>query len=677
MISFKQRFANLTHIIKPLNETGAIFCALIIIFNTLIYFLFSLRLLNIIIAFILSIISLIILKRSFLFKEQKDQKCQILPLKNKQKLEKRSIIILVIYASFLLAALLELISAKTIKSIISPWEVISTRFFLFYAINSALLIYILINNYCSRGIKIFLISSQYLLSLIVTAIVYKLGYGFDPFIHQAALEIIAQQGEILPKNPYYIGYYGLIVTIHKFSGIFLNNLNKFITPLFAALFIPSYLYNLNKNLPFNFNNSDNKNKSIWLSALFLLSFSLPLFISSTPQNFSYIFLILAIVSGLNKDKIIQTIIFSLATLAVHPLAGIPAIIWSIWLLVNQGFTDKNKKIKTILKLITIIGGIITLPIALLLISGTKLINLKLNFASLINIFQFTEQMSSAGRENWLMNSLYFLYFNQGLIIIFLVLLGMLIFYKNKLANTAKNMTLQNIESWHSLIIMMISLFIALIISSQVSFQQLISYEQADYAKRILIIITIFSAPLIFLALLKIINKITNTQTKTTKYIWVLIALLLNVSLLYLAYPRFDKYFNSRGYSTGQLDIEAVQLIDKISTENYIVLANQQVSAAALKVFGFNNYYTSHNGPIYFYPIPTGGPLYQYYLDMVYKNPSKDTILKAMDLTGTNEAFFVINKYWNESGKIIKSAKITANDWVELGNKDIFIFRYKK
>ena len=51
---------------------------------------------------------------------------------------------------------------------------------------------------------------------------------------------------------------------------------------------------------------------------------------------------------------------------------------------------------------------------------------------------------------------------------------------------------------------------------------------------------------------------------------------------------------------------------------YIVLANQSVSAAALLRFGFHTYY----GAQFYYAIPTGAPLYQSYLDMVYRGATR-------------------------------------------------------
>jgi hypothetical protein len=218
---------------------------------------------------------------------------------------------------------------------------------------------------------------------------------------------------------------------------------------------------------------------------------------------------------------------------------------------------------------------------------------------------------------------------------------------------------------------------AFILSSQISFQQIINYEQSDYANRLMTIAVIFLSPFIILTIREFTAKISELPERSLKLFWlILIAIFITISL-YLAYPRFDRYFNSRGYSTSRFDLEAVKKIDEQTNNNYVVLANQQVSIAALQLLGFNHYYQTPQGLIYFYPIPTGGRLYQYYLDIVYKNPNRETMLKAMDLVEVNEAYLIINKYWNESTKIINAAKLTADNWETVGGQEIFIFKYTR
>ncbi len=94
----------------------------------------------------------------------------------------------------------------------------------------------------------------------------------------------------------------------------------------------------------------------------------------------------------------------------------------------------------------------------------------------------------------------------------------------------------------------------------------------------------------------------------------------------------------------------------------------------MREFGFSHYYKSN---IFYYPIPTGGELYQYYLSMVYNKPGKDTMFAAMDLTGVKKSYFVLNKYWWAFPKILEEAKLEADSWQEIDNGQVYVFKYSK
>ncbi len=117
-------------------------------------------------------------------------------------------------------------------------------------------------------------------------------------------------------------------------------------------------------------------------------------------------------------------------------------------------------------------------------------------------------------------------------------------------------------------------------------------------------------------------------------------------------------------------------VDSEARAPYIALANQQVSAAALKAFGFDHYYRTSAGELYFYPIPTGSPLYQYYLEMVYKNPGRASMISAMDLAGVEAGYLIVNKYWYQSGRVINEAKLAADKWWTINN-EVYIFKYER
>ncbi|HZJ40956.1 MAG TPA: hypothetical protein VFD16_01695 [Candidatus Saccharimonadales bacterium] len=650
-----------------ISQNITILVALLIAFSAAIYYFYRLNSWGITITIILSIISLIILNK---YRLVGADKADYQPEKINPKYLKLSKIVIV-YLILLAAATLELIHGRSGRPLISPWEVVSGRFFWFYALSSLILITSLVQRNLSRTTKLLLISSHYFLSLAVAVIVYKVGYGFDPFIHQAAMEIINKTGIILPKTPYYLGEYGLIIIIHKLLGISIYALNKFLVPLAAALLLPKAIYRLFTTLE----PEDKKNNSAsFLGTLFALTLSLPLFIVSTPQNFSYIFVILAITSGLTRKHKTETLIFSVATAAIHPLSGIPVLIWSAWLIFKTHFQKLKVNSKKIISALILSGGAILLPVALFIISGSRIENLKLNLTIISAAGQDIFKLAAAGNENWLLNLIYFIFYNYKILIVALIVSGLVIFYQKKLLTLSENKK----HVWRGLLSINGSLILAFILSAQISFGQVITYEQAGYSRRIINIIAIFFLPFIALTINWLIVRINSQKETLLKFIWLIIgAAFISISL-YTAYPRFDKYFNSRGYSTSVFDLEAVQKIAAETKEDYLVLANQQVSAGALRLLGFNHYFKGHQGEeIYFYPIPTGGILYQYFLDMVYKNPDRKTMLMAMDEVGTNEAYLVINKYWNESGKIIAAAKLNANSWSVIANNEIFIFKYNR
>jgi hypothetical protein len=123
------------------------------------------------------------------------------------------------------------------------------------------------------------------------------------------------------------------------------------------------------------------------------------------------------------------------------------------------------------------------------------------------------------------------------------------------------------------------------------------------------------------------------------------------------------------------DISAVNWIEKDagSENDFIVLANQQTSAAALKEFGFKKYYQDNT--YFYYPIPTGGEMYKVFLRMIQEEPERRLMEDIMEKTGVNIGYFAVNKYWWASKKIIDEAKLSADSYHEVNNGEIFIFKY--
>jgi hypothetical protein len=314
-----------------LSDYLLLLCSLGIIFSAGIYYLYALNWASIIVILSLTIISFLLLHK-YLFTSLPDETKNISNIKEKIKLKDYTLFLL--YFLLYLLCLYLLFKGRSDRALISPWQTVKNIFFLFYAFDSLILLAILLNKKISATGKLIGLSAHYFLSFSIAAIVYKIGYGFDPFIHQATMELIDKKGLVTPKPLYYLGEYGLVVMLHKLSGISIYLLNKFLVPVMAALFLPLGISRLTEK--------NNENNSHWLAPLFLIVLTFSPFILSTPQNLSYLFLILTITFGLAATNPLWSLILAGACTAIHPLTGIPALCWWLALMLFKHKDNINK-----------------------------------------------------------------------------------------------------------------------------------------------------------------------------------------------------------------------------------------------------------------------------------------------------------------------------------------------
>lgn len=610
-----------------------IFC-LISIWGSLVYRLYELNWIGTIITLILVIISFFILQQfggKFNHQENHDISAKTFTLWT---------------LPYLAAAALcfgLLIYARTSDSIISPWQKVPQIFFAVYFLSSLYLLFLSLKN----KVNILLSIIHYLLAFSVIWLVYKIGYGYDFFIHQATMQLIDKNGEVLPKPFYYLGQYSLFIIIHKLTGISLLWLNRLFVPVLSAILLPYYFFR-----------SMEKNKIYLPVIISALAFPFAFLTFTTPQNYSYLLLLITIIYCLQKKEKIDYLtafIMAAATASVHPIAGLPAIIFVATLWVSERLEGRIKKI---FLTVLFIFNAVSLPSAFYLISGGKIDFSWFRFENFISL----PAINFADQDDIILNFVYFIISNSFMFLALLVISALFIYFKTKN------------KPWDILPYLSVSgsLFLSYGFAKLISFDYLIDYERQDYIERILLEAIIFLAPLFLLLLKTLIDRII-LQEKTVRSAWLIFIGILMTTSLYSAYPRYDDYYNSHGLSTGKYDIEAVNWINENSKHDYIVLANQQVSVAALYEFGFSKYY----GDIFYYPIPTGGRLYQYYLDMVYKQPDRRTMFKAMDLANVKEGYFILNKYWWAFPKILAEAKFQADSWQAFGNGQVYVFKYSK
>jgi len=643
---------------NKLYQNSLLITCFISFYGAVIYYLYQLNYLGIFLTLFLSIITFILLNKG------KKVKNEIIISSNSQSPTFNKNWLLVAGCWLLLILNLSiLLRSATTKSIISPWEVIPSYFWIIFILNLILLVTIILKTKLSSQIILLLVAGCWLLVTSIALVVYTVGFGFDPFIHEATEKLIAAQGFVNPKPLYYLGQYSLIITLHKILFIPISILNIWLVPVLASIFLPPALFSAVKNL-------GAENKTALLSTLFILIFPFSFFTITTPQNLAYLFLILLILLSIEpaeklfNSKFLILNSLALATAAVHPIAGIPAILFVTMLWSKK--IIKNKKFVTCYLLLVTCVSVIALPTAFYLNNKTNSVISSSTTDELSPFWQLPKLFFS-GQENFLLNFLYLYGFNIEIIIIFFIIFGIWATRK-KIFNI--KYSILNIY-----LLMSIALLISYFMTKFINFSYLINYERSDFANRILLTSIFFTLPFILISLLTLIKKIIE-QEKIVKYSMLCFFIFLLSCSLYISYPRFDNYFNSRSYSTSQSDIDAVNWIaENAKNDNFIVLANQQISAAALKKFGFKKYYHTENGEIFYYPIPTGEKLYQYYLKMVYEKADKKTALEAADLVGADTVYFVLNNYWWAYDKILAEAKIEADEIKNINN-NIYIFKYK-
>jgi hypothetical protein len=451
----------------------------------------------------------------------------------------------------------------------------------------------------------------------------------------------------LAKTPYYIGQYSLEISLDRLLPISLEVINRWLLPLLAATSLPVAIRTFLEKREIDKKNS-------FLAAAITLPFFAFLFISTTPQNLAYLFLLLTILYLLSGYRWLPWIL-AIAAMSIHPISGLPALASCGLFLIFKQKKPRRNWLAIAMPLVSTI-----LIFFAFVISGAK-INW-MGARNISNLYEFSSLFPN--QENAWLDSVYFFLNNAWITIILILALAIYTGIKKKQS-----------WLWVTIIAALSSFLPAIACALFLSFDSLIAYEQQDYVLRLLLGTWIIIIPVISYGLAEFSKKISQTKNKGAL---IAISLILAIAL-YGSYPRLDNFHNSRGYSLSGSDIEAVHLIEESAQGNkYFALSNQQSGVGALKEFGFGRYIEDRNGnQIYFYSIPTGGKMYQYYLDMVYKTPDRQTMEAAMDETGTNLSYLLVSRYWWASDKIISEAKLVADEYFQTNDGQISIFKFHR
>lgn len=547
----------------------------------------------------------------------------------------------------------------------SVWERLPAGLFVLFVL-AAGLIFAMLWRGSERALSLLLLCALVFAALSVAAIAFPIGFGFDAFIHKATEAHLAQWGTISPKPFYYIGQYALVLFAHHGFAIPIDLADTFLVPLLAALLIPPAWYFASVHIT--------RKRSIamlTLTGVFLLP--LAQFIVTTPQSLANLWTLLLILASVpyllehEHPRLRVLAVAALATTLIHPLAGIPALVYFLFLSTDPSRTDpRTPKTNRLVRLGLIAFACVVLPLSFIansLISGQPLgidwaaLN-PLAWSGTLNLAVFFENRFSP------LLDLVYLYGRNAMLAVIALSGFAWLSYRRDLS-----------RRWRALLLTVLALVVNyLILSTALEFSFLIDYERANYAARLLPLISFFLVPLVILGLGHLFVNVKG-QPIVLRACVLLGLVAIAASTMYMSYPRRDAYEVNRGFNVGQADIDAVYLVESMAAGRpYLALANQSVSAAAIQEIGFRYW-----GELFFYPIPTGGELYELFLAM-NESPTRETAARALALVpqhgDIDTLYFLVNAYWWDAPRIIETAKSTADAWKSVGEGgQVYVFEY--
>ncbi len=564
------------------------------------------------------------------------------------------ITLILFYLSLIAVCIKYLLGQSTTFSINTPWKMISPNFFILYVISILFILFIL---YISKSrFVLFLLLIHFFFSFSIILIIYKLGFGYDPFLHQASEKLMSLTGTFSPKPFYYIGQYSLVVILSKVFNLSVPIIDKLLVPVCASLFLPVVMFQGLKN------SLKLKKNLIFISCLLFLLIPFTFFTYTTPQALSNVFLLILIFLSLSyinkKINIWPLIIITFVICFIHLLSGIPAIIFlALLYLFNANFKIKIKNIFIIM--IAIMSSFI-IPLSFVIFNFIKKFDLSnLDVSGKINLFNTINPFNIFWPRFINIQDLVYLYSrNINIFILITAILGFVfVFIQKRLKDY---------------IVYLIMFFVLLI-----NYFIMINYVKFpflyDFSERIFNLAFLFLMPLFFVGIIFML-KIIDKKTIYKIFIFLFLAIFLTISF-YLSYPRSDKYENFHGYSISQSHLKVVEYIEQnFGKFDYAVLSDQSVGATLIQKYGFRKYY---NGEFY-YSLPTNikNNIYSDFLNIFKDDLNKLEIIKnVVNKTNVDKVFVVINAYWSPSDNVLNDLKKSADNSTDIDNGKIYIFEY--
>ncbi len=541
-------------------------------------------------------------------------------------------------------------------ALVSPWNVLPATVFLIYLLVTIALWSFL--RTAPKNMGLVGVSVHVFTAIAVSAFVYGVGFGFDPFVHRAIVETIVADGGIAPFSLLYSGQYALVSYTHLLTGVSVSLLDLWLVPLLVSFFLPTLFY-----VALTAAWKQRPRESLVVLPL-LLFVPFLAFTFTVPYHLALIaFLVTLLFLPSIRTKTGCVLVFGSAvtSLFFHPLIGIPACVLAFggWLFVkSQRRTAVGVFIAFLLACSVPVGyGIHSW------LQGGNVFTVQnpwLHRDGFLALFRDPFPVEER-QVHWWWNVVHAI----GRVGPWLIMLVAVTAVRTK-----------ETRAWRWFIGMILFGFIGCLslLSTSFVFENIISYEQLEFALRLRHALPYLGLPFLCVAASSLLAHRKDWQSLGSI---VAASVLLTISW-YITYPTDDPKAYGFGPSVSEADVRAVHVVEELSGgEPYIALSNQMTSAAHLQEFGFAKTIDKNGKNMLYYPVPTGGDLYPFYEEIVEGAPVGDTMRRAMEFAGVSQGYFLLSGYWWGAEPLSHTLKAAADETIIVGNRELFIYRFSR
>lgn len=500
-----------------------------------------------------------------------------------------------------------------------------------------------------RWVTALLVSLALVSVAVISPLLYRIGYGFDGFLHVATERIVLETGTLEPKPLYYMGQYVFVTWLSRLTSLPVEIADRFLVAGAFALLPLFFLYG-------------RASARRWEDAALLLFLPLAPFVATTPQSFAYVCGLGAVLLSLGgKTHPVAGLSLAAWSLAIHPLAGLPlagATVALQWVNLRQ-----ERALRSPITWLLTTAAAAAVPLAFLVISRGASTGIEWDFSRLVDVQTWTDSFTALAPP-------------RNRVALWPDWTALVLFLAPLLAVAAALVAVWRDEEqrYRWIVLTVIGAGTALggfLMRAAGDFAFLIDYERGNYADRLFLVGLLLILPAATVGAARWLAKLeTAPALSATVALVGLVA--WHGAQAHVALPRHDAAATSYGWSVGRGDVEAVRWIDSDAQDAaYTVLANQSVSAAAVREFGFKRYHDD----IFYYPIPTGGELYQYFLEAVGPEQTLEPIREAGQRTAASTVYVVVNDYWWDAERVAEELSTLADKEMATSDGRVRIFRF--